>query len=79
MGSEGKMDIGVGSFVFSQGIISAGPYLRNLNGFRDPLHIRLYGPLKKTVPVLLLGIIRVVMVKGVEYPVSSSERLGRVL
>lgn len=69
---EGKMDIGVGSFVFSQGIISAGPYLRNLDGFREPLHARLYSSLKKTIPVLLLGLVRVIMVKGVEYPVRTS-------
>ena len=67
------MDIGVGSFVFSLGLTSAAPYLLPkpesigtgasksiLTGFR------------KSVPVWILGAVRVLMVKGVEYPVSLS-------
>jgi phosphatidylinositol glycan class W len=64
------MDIGVGSFVFSQGIISALPLLRTINATDSQrLGSHLLTSLRKCAPVLALGILRVLMVKGAEYPV----------
>jgi hypothetical protein len=62
------MDIGVGSFVFSQGIISALPLLKYNK--TTSLWIDLVQSIRKCFPVLLLGLIRVLMVKSSEYPVS---------
>ena len=63
------MDLGVGSFVFSQGVVSAIPILK------DPVYLssspapKILRTIKKTLPLIFLGIVRVIMVKGVEYPV----------
>jgi phosphatidylinositol glycan class W len=65
------MDIGVGSFVFAVGITNASEYLRNPNGFPLKFHWRVVKSFRKSIPVLILGAIRVIMVKGVEYPVRS--------
>ncbi len=70
------MDIGVGSFVFSQGIISALPLLKPSK--EKPILLDLLGAIRKCLPILLLGLIRVLMIKGSEYPVSLAEwLLGR--
>lgn len=67
-----QMDVGVGSFVLSLGIISARPFLR-IPGARLapkstwPLLVK---SVKKSVPTLLLGLVRVGMVKSSGYPVS---------
>ena len=64
-----QMDLGVGSFVFSQGVVSAIPILK------DPVYLssspapKILRTIKKTLPLIFLGIVRVIMVKGVEYPV----------
>lgn len=80
------MDLGVGSFVFSLGLVSALPLLRQAlmlpptgatvpSAGRDkaPLQPSSVGTiltsLRKSLPVIALGMVRVVMVKGVEYPV----------
>lgn len=55
------MDVGVGSFVFSQGLAASS----------SATEAKLGKTLKKCVPVVGLGMIRVVMVKGVDYPVRS--------
>ncbi|GAA5944193.1 glucosaminyl-phosphotidylinositol O-acyltransferase [Sporobolomyces koalae] len=65
------MDLGVGSFVFSLGVVSALPLLRQ-NGTR-PYLPTILSSIKKSLPILALGMIRVVMVKGVEYPEHVSE------
>jgi hypothetical protein len=68
------MDMGVGSFVFSQGIISATPIIEWIKypaRLRPPLMLEIKSALKKTLPVLALGLIRVVLVKSTEYPVSG--------
>ena len=67
------MDLGVGSFVFSQGIVSAIPILRSLDRqeyLRPPLMWEITSVLKESTIVLLLGLVRVVLVKGTQYPVS---------
>ncbi|THH03925.1 hypothetical protein EW145_g5899 [Phellinidium pouzarii] len=67
------MDLGVGSFVFSQGVVSAIPILK------DPAHLivpalpKIITVIKKMLPVFFLGIIRVISVKGTEYPEHESE------
>jgi glucosaminylphosphatidylinositol acyltransferase len=65
------MDLGVGSFVFSQGLVSAIPLLK------DPAYLsaapipKIINATRKVLPVLALGAIRVILVKGTEYPVSA--------
>ncbi|OAV98842.1 hypothetical protein PTTG_25532 [Puccinia triticina 1-1 BBBD Race 1] len=69
-----QMDAGVGSFVFSLGIISALPILKRLSVLApQPLLIELWRSTRKTVPLCLLGLIRIVFVKGVDYPEHVSE------
>ncbi|KAL7414760.1 GWT1-domain-containing protein [Mrakia frigida] len=69
------MDVGVGSFVLSLGIISARPFLR-IPGARLapkstwPLLVK---SVKKSVPTLLLGLVRVGMVKSSGYPEHETE------
>lgn len=63
------MDIGVGSFVFSLGIISTRSFHHDMS-----LPKFLLRNVKKSLPVIALGVVRVVMVKGVEYPVSLAHR-----
>lgn len=69
-----QMDLGVGSFVFSLGLVSALPLLKLKK--RNSFLIGIYIELKKSLGVLLLGCIRIIMVKGVDYPVSHPPRLN---
>ena len=74
-----KMDIGVGSFVFSQGIVSAIPLVKNPAHLREPLLPKFTMVLRKCLPVLLLGLFRTVSVKGTEYPVSNTSVISSIL
>jgi phosphatidylinositol glycan class W len=65
-----QMDIGVGSFVFSLGIISTRSYLNATSMPKFMLK-----NVKKSLPIIAMGMVRVIMVKGVEYPVCRSEKL----
>lgn len=56
------MDLGVGSFAFSHGLVS----LRSKRSSFSRL-------LRRTLPLLLLGAVRVLMVKRTEYPEHVSE------
>ncbi|PWN90677.1 GWT1-domain-containing protein [Acaromyces ingoldii] len=67
------MDLGVGSFVFSLGIVSALPLLRSPRHRFQPMRAQLLRDARKTLPLFLLGAIRVIMVKGVEYPEHVAE------
>ncbi|KDN39804.1 hypothetical protein RSAG8_08596, partial [Rhizoctonia solani AG-8 WAC10335] len=67
------MDLGVGSFVFSQGIVSAVPVIKNPGLLKDPLLPKVFAAFRKVIPVLLLGLIRVLAVKGTEYPEHVTE------
>lgn len=60
------MDVGVGSFVFSLGLVSS----RAGSSQRCNAFVQILVALKKAAPILILGLIRVLMVKGAEYPVS---------
>jgi phosphatidylinositol glycan class W len=67
------MDMGVGSFVFSQGIVSAIPVIQFVKypaELRPPLRLEILSILEKSLPVLVLGLLRVVLVKGTQYPVG---------
>jgi phosphatidylinositol glycan class W len=64
------MDMGVGSFIFSQGIVSAIPLVRDPSYITAPLLPKLLRVTKKSFPVIVLGLVRVLLVKGTEYPVS---------
>ncbi|CAE6496878.1 unnamed protein product [Rhizoctonia solani] len=67
------MDLGVGSFVFSQGVVSAVPIIKNPRLLRNPLLPKVLAASKKVIPLLLLGLIRVLAVKGTEYPEHVTE------
>ena len=61
------MDLGVGSFVFSLGVVSALPLLRRTDP--RPYFASVLSSIKKSLPIIALGLVRVIMVKGVDYPV----------
>jgi phosphatidylinositol glycan class W len=58
------MDMGVGAFVFSQGIVSAIPLLKASLYSRAPLSSEIASVVVKCAPVLAIGLVRVVLVKG---------------
>ena len=68
------MDMGVGAFVFSQGVVSATSiteWIKYPAHLRPPLTSEIKSALEKGLPVLALGLIRVVLVKSTEYTVSA--------
>ncbi|KAH9944887.1 GWT1-domain-containing protein [Amylocystis lapponica] len=67
------MDLGVGSFIFSQGIVSAIPLIKNPWHLKDPLLPKVALVFRKCLPLFALGIIRTLSVKGVEYPEHQTE------
>lgn len=68
------MDIGVGSFVFSAGIVAARPVLKDqAEGKSTPLTRRLLGSLRHSLPLLVLGFVRLLSVKGLDYAEHVSE------
>lgn len=65
------MDLGVGSFVFAQGFISALPIIKDPGYLSAPALPKAASAVRKVLPVLFLGIVRVVLVKGTDYPVRA--------
>lgn len=65
------MDLGVGSFVFSQGLVSALPIVKDPTYLRAPVADKLGKTGRKAFPMFALGIVRVLLVKGTDYPVST--------
>ena len=65
------MDVGVGSFVFSLGIVST-----RQSAVSSSMHLpnRVIDSVKRSAPILFLGVVRVLMVKGTEYPVSAMRK-----
>ena len=61
----------MGSFVFSLGMTSALPLLRAKQ--RPPFLVEVWKTTKKSAGVLALGLVRVAMIKGVDYPEHVSE------
>lgn len=68
------MDVGVGSFVFSAGIVAARPILKErMTGTKTGLGTRLWGSLRHSLPLLVLGFIRLWSVKGLDYAEHVTE------
>ncbi|KAI1496368.1 GWT1-domain-containing protein [Biscogniauxia marginata] len=68
------MDVGVGSFVFSAGVVAARPVLKErAEGRTTPLSQRLLYSMRHSFPLLVLGIIRLISVKGLDYAEHVTE------
>ncbi|KAK8032292.1 GWT1-domain-containing protein [Apiospora arundinis] len=68
------MDGGVGSFVFSAGVVGARPLLKErATGRTTPLARRLVDSMRHSLPLLVLGVIRLLSVKGLDYAEHVSE------
>ena len=61
------MDLGVGSFVFSMGLISARSYIRQLYDCKYGYSRTLWRSVKNSIPIFILGLIRWISVKSVDY------------
>ncbi|KAL2845723.1 GWT1-domain-containing protein [Aspergillus pseudoustus] len=70
------MDLGVGSFVFSGGVVSARALVKDQqNGtfLRKALAQRLASSMRHSIPLLVLGLIRLYSVKNLEYAEHITE------
>lgn len=67
------MDMGVGSFVFTAGVVSARSALKEATGTRAPLLKRLLTAFRHAIPLLVLGVIRFISVKGLDYAEHVTE------
>jgi phosphatidylinositol glycan class W len=68
------MDLGVGSFVFGAGVVAARPILKEkFNNRTTPLTARLYRSVRHSLPLILLGLIRLWSVKGLDYAEHVTE------
>ncbi|KAI0689335.1 GWT1-domain-containing protein [Cytidiella melzeri] len=67
------MDLGVGSFVFSQGVVSAIPLIKDPQYLKAPMLPKLLSTARKCLPVLILGVLRTLSVKGTNYPEHQTE------
>lgn len=68
------MDVGVGSFVFSAGLVAARPILKEkLAGKSTTLSTRLYRSIRHSLPLIVLGFIRLYSVKGLDYAEHVTE------
>ncbi|KAJ7825372.1 GWT1-domain-containing protein, partial [Mycena olivaceomarginata] len=67
------MDLGVGSFVFSSGVVSAIPLLKDPAHLKAPLLPKVVAIVRKTLPIIAIGVIRVLLVKGTDYPEHETE------
>ncbi|KAA8574803.1 hypothetical protein MFRU_002g04970 [Monilinia fructicola] len=68
------MDLGVGSFVFSGGLVGARPILKEHSSARiSKLSTRLYNSLRHALPLIVLGTIRLYSVKGLDYAEHVTE------
>jgi phosphatidylinositol glycan class W len=67
------MDMGVGSFVFTAGVVAARSSLKEASGRRPPLSKRLVTSLRHSIPLLVLGTIRFISVKGLDYAEHVTE------
>ena len=68
------MDVGVGSFVFSAGLVSARPILQaRLAGKVSTFSSQLRSAFRASLPLLALGFIRLYSVKGLDYAEHVTE------
>ncbi|TID29852.1 hypothetical protein CANINC_001545 [Pichia inconspicua] len=61
------MDLGVGSFVFSMGLISARTYLRQLYNSNFNYTKTIVKSIKSSFPIFVLGLVRLISTKSVDY------------
>lgn len=67
------MDMGVGSFVFAAGIVAARQHLKEeLNGYPS-FQTRFRTAMRHSLPLFILGFVRLWSVKGLDYPEHVSE------
>lgn len=68
------MDLGVGSFVFSAGVVSARSVLRKRSSHSNTALLRrLVSSIRHSIPLLVLGLIRLYSVKGLDYAEHVTE------
>ena len=68
------MDMGVGSFVFAAGLVSTRPILKGqLLGKGGSRESPLKTSMKHSIPLLILGVVRLYSVKGLDYAEHVSE------
>lgn len=68
------MDLGVGSYVFTAGVVAARPVLKEKASGRTQSPIaRLISSFRHSIPLLVLGFIRFLSVKGLEYAEHTTE------
>ena len=68
------MDMGVGSFVFSSGVVSVRPILKDRLSSKSPsLRPQLYAAARHSLPLLILGFVRLYSVKGLDYAEHVTE------
>ncbi|KAK9727679.1 Glucosaminyl phosphatidylinositol (GlcN-PI) nositol acylation protein [Basidiobolus ranarum] len=67
------MDLGVGSFVFSAGVVAAKNYLPNISTKEVSFFKEMLNSFKSAFPLLVLGFARLLMVKGIEYQEHVTE------
>ncbi|KAI6783333.1 GPI-anchored wall transfer protein-like protein [Emericellopsis cladophorae] len=68
------MDMGVGAFVFTAGLVAARPVLKERAAGRSvPVMRRIVGSLRHSLPLLVLGVIRLLSVKGLDYAEHVTE------
>lgn len=68
------MDVGVGSFVFSAGIVASRAVIKEkLEGKTTTLSTRLYQSMRHSLPLIILGLIRLYSVKGLDYAEHVTE------
>ncbi|KIM24843.1 hypothetical protein M408DRAFT_331516 [Serendipita vermifera MAFF 305830] len=70
------MDLGVGSFIFAQGVASALPLIKEPDHLSKRIGPKVLASLKKTSPLLLLGLVRLVLVKSTDYPGEHISEYG---
>jgi len=68
------MDMGVGSFVFSAGVVASRPVLKErADGRATPLAARMLRSIRHSLPLLALGVVRLLSVKGLDYAEHVTE------
>jgi phosphatidylinositol glycan class W len=67
------MDMGVGSFVFTNGVVSVRSSLKSKGGQLPSLSKRLIASMRHALPLLVLGVVRLVSVKGLDYAEHVTE------